>query len=49
MHKPELEEIKTLLLKSINEYNCEAELRLTFTDRPNEYMIIVYEGHCPFL
>lgn len=48
MHLLEFEEIKTLLLKSINEYNCEAELRLTFADRPNEYMIIIYEEHCSF-
>lgn len=42
------EEIKTLLLKSINEYGFEAELSLTFADRSNEYMIIIYEDHCSF-
>lgn len=35
------EEIKAFLLKCINEYGCEAELSLKFSDRPNEYMIIV--------
>ncbi len=42
------EEIKAFLLKSINEYGCEAELRLKFSDRLNEYMIIIYEDHCSF-
>ena len=41
-------EIKTLLLKSISEYRCEAELRLIFSDRPCDYMIIIYEDHCSF-
>lgn len=42
------EEIKASLLKCINEYGCEAELSLIFSDRPNEYMIIIYEDHCSF-
>ena len=42
------EEIKAFLLKCINEYECEAELSLKFSDRPNEYMIIIYEDHCSF-
>ena len=42
------EEIKTLLLKSIDEYECEAELRLFFENNPNEYMIIIYKDRCSF-
>lgn len=42
------EEIKELLLKSINENHIEAELRLTFNDKSNEYMIIIYDDHCSF-
>lgn len=42
------EEIKELLLKSINENQIEAELRLTFNDKSNEYMIIIYDDHCSF-
>ena len=42
------EEIKTLLLKSIDEYDCEAELRLFFENNPNEYMIIIYKDRCSF-
>ena len=42
------EEIKELLLKSINESHAEAELRLTFNDKSNEYMIIIYDDHCAF-
>lgn len=42
------EEIKELLLKSINESHVEAELRLKFNDKSNEYMIIIYDNHCSF-
>ena len=42
------EEIKTLLLKSIDEYHCEAELHIFFADNPEEYMIIIYKDHCSF-
>lgn len=42
------EKIKELLLKSINENHIEAELRLTFNDKSNEYMIIIYDDHCAF-
>ena len=42
------EEIKTLLLKSIDEYECEAELRLFFENNSNEYMIIIYKDRCSF-
>ena len=42
------EEIKTLLLKSIDEYDCEAELRLFFENNSNEYMIIIYKDRCSF-
>lgn len=42
------EEIKKLLLKSINENHIEAELRLTFNNKSNEYMIIIYDDHCDF-
>ena len=42
------EEIKTLLLKSIDEYDCEAELRIFFENNPNEYMIIIYKDRCSF-
>jgi len=48
MIKYTFEEIKRLLLKSINEHKCEAELSLIFIDNPNEYMIIIYEDHCSF-
>lgn len=48
MLRLDFEEIKTLLLKCINEYACEAELSITFADRPNEYMVIIYEDHCSF-
>ncbi len=48
MAKYTFEEIKALLLKSINEDHIEAELRLVFKDRPNEYMIIIYDDHCSF-
>lgn len=48
MPKFTFEKIKEFLLKSIQEYNCEAELRLFFSDNPNEYMIIIYEDHCSF-
>lgn len=49
MAKYTFEEIKTLLLKSINEDHIEAELRLTFNDKSNEYMIIIYDDHCSFI
>jgi len=42
------EKLKTLLLKSIHEHDCEAELRLRFADKPNDYMIIIYETYCSF-
>ena len=48
MAKYTFEEIKNLLLKSINEDHIEAELRLVFKNRPNEYMIIIYDDHCSF-
>ena len=40
MTKYTFEEIKTLLLKSINEEHIEAELRLVFKDKPDEYMMV---------
>lgn len=43
------EEIKGLLLHCIEQFQCEAELRLKFTGRPYEYMIIIYDDHCSFL
>lgn len=48
MHRLRFEEIKTLLLKSIEEHKCEAEVSLTFADKADEYMIIIYEDHCSF-
>lgn len=42
------DEMKRLLLKCISEYDCEAELRLSFADKPYEYMIIIYDNHCSF-
>jgi len=48
MAKYTFEEIKILLLKSINQDHIEAELRLTFNDKSNEYMIIIYDDHCSF-
>lgn len=42
------EEIKNLLLKSITEYECEAELSIYFEDNPNQYMIIIYKDYCSF-
>ena len=42
------DEIKDLLLKSIREYGCEAQLRIFFANNPNEYMIIIYKDHCSF-
>ncbi len=48
MAKYTFEEIKTLLLKSINEDHLEAELSLIFKNKPNEYMIIIYDDHCSF-
>lgn len=48
MAKYTFEEIKTLLLKSINEDHIEAELSLTFKNKSNEYMIIIYNDHCSF-
>lgn len=43
MAKYTFEEIKTLLLKRINEEHIEAELRLVFKDKPDEYMITIYD------
>lgn len=48
MAKYTFEEIKKLLLKSINEDNTEAELRLIFDNKKYEYMIIIYDDHCSF-
>lgn len=48
MAKYTFEKIKALLLKSINEDHIESELRLTFNDKSNEYMIIIYDDHCSF-
>jgi len=48
MAKYTFEEIKKLLLKSINEDHIEAELRLIFEDNSYEYMIIIYDDHCSF-
>ena len=48
MAKYTFEEIKSLLLKSINEEHIEAELRLVFKDKPDEYMITIYDGMCSF-
>lgn len=48
MAKYTFEEIKTLLLKSINEEHIEAELRLVFKDKPDEYMITIYDDMCTF-
>ena len=48
MAKYTFEEIKTLLLKSINVDHIEAELSLTFKNKSNEYMIIIYDDHCSF-
>ena len=48
MAKYTFEEIKTLLLKSINEDHIEAELSLTFKNKSNEYKIIIYNDHCSF-
>ena len=42
------EEIKGLLLKSIQEHDFESELRLCFHDNPNEYMIIIYDDTALF-
>ena len=42
------EEIEAMLLECIRRHGCEAELRLTFADRPHEYIFIVYDGHCSF-
>ena len=46
MTKYTFEEIKTLLLKSINEEHIEAELRFVFKDKSDEYMIIIYDDMC---
>jgi len=48
MAKYTFEEIKNLLLKSINEDHIEAELRLIFDNKKYEYMIIIYDDHCSF-
>ena len=42
------EEIKVLLLKSIEEYGCEAELSIYFEGNPHGYMIIIYKEYCSF-
>ena len=42
------EEIKRLLLESIQERDFESELSLYFNDNPNKYIIIICEDHCPF-
>lgn len=47
MPKFSWEEIKELLEKSISE-GFEAELRLGFADRAQEYMLIIYEDGCSF-
>lgn len=38
-----------MLLQCIEQFQCEAELRLKFAGRPYEYMIIIYDDHCSFL
>lgn len=48
MPEYKFEEIKAMLLECIRQHGCEAELRLTFSDKPHEYMIIIYDGHCSF-
>lgn len=47
MPKFSWEEIKELLEKSISE-GFEAELRLGFADKAQEYMLIIYEDGCSF-
>lgn len=42
------EEIKYFLLKSIEEYDCEAELSIYFEGKLYEYMIIIYKEYCSF-
>ncbi|MDE6592562.1 MAG: hypothetical protein K2K57_05810 [Oscillospiraceae bacterium] len=42
------EDIKALLQKSIS-LGFEAELSITFSDRPGEYMIIIYDDFCSFI
>ncbi len=42
------EEIKAMLLECIRQYGCETELCLTFADRINKYIIIIYYSHCSF-
>ena len=46
MAKYSFEEIKSLLLKSINEEHIEAELNFVFKDKSDEYMIIIYDDMC---
>ena len=48
MEKHTFEEIKELLLKSINEDDCESELTIRFIDRDSAYMIIIYDDYCSF-
>ena len=48
MPEYKFEEIKAMLLECIRQHGCEAELRLTFSDKPHEYMIIIYDGRCSF-
>ena len=45
MEKHTFEEIKELLLKSINEDDCESELTIRFIDRDSAYMIIIYDDY----
>ncbi len=48
MPKYTFEEIKRLLSDCVYEHKCEAELWLTFADKPYQYMIIIYGSHCSF-
>lgn len=48
MAKYTFEEIKSLLLKSINEEHIEAERSLVFKDKSDEYMITIYDDMCSF-
>lgn len=48
MTKYTFEEIKDLLLKSINEDDSESELTIRFIDKKSNYMIIIYDDHCSF-
>ena len=48
MAKYTFEEIKELLLRSINEDDSESELTIRFIDKNSSYMIIIYDNHCSF-